>query len=377
MIEYQGKYGKCKVMTYSIDPVAVSQLYDFLNCPASEGASIVIMPDVHAGAGCTIGLTSTTTDKVIPALVGVDIGCGVLGYRFQYHDRVNFEGLDEFIRRVIPCGFSVNEKKQDEFLDKDLLEEVKDVVKKTDQEESRVLRSLGSLGGGNHFIELGKVPSDVGGGYMLTVHSGSRHFGLSIANFYQKIARTKLGNRHGLEWLEGQDSLDYLNSMGTAQRYAEVNRELMCFRILDGFFGDSATNLEPILSVHNYIDFRTNMIRKGAISAVEGEQVIIPWNMRDGLVVGVGKGNADWNWSAPHGAGRSMGRKAAKAQFSVDDFKATMDKAGVWSSCIGKGTIDESPMAYKNHEDIQEALKDTVDIKYTVKPIYNFKAGEG
>jgi RNA-splicing ligase RtcB len=278
MLEYQGKYASCKVMVDSIEDSCVSQIYALLNCPAAEGATIVIMPDVHAGAGCVIGYTSSLTGRVCPSMIGVDIGCGVATYKFPVADfsqeKNRFQRLDTHIRQNVPSGFEVHDKSQVGKLPKPFLAEVDEVVKATGQEGSRVLRSLGSLGGGNHFIELGMAEGD--NGYLfLTIHSGSRNFGLQIANFHQKLAKGRMGNYHGMEWLEGADLDKYVTHMKVAQRYAAYNRYLMASAILE-FFGLLVEDTERIESVHNYIDFDDGVIRKGAISAREGARVVIP-----------------------------------------------------------------------------------------------------
>lgn len=367
-----GKYASCEVMIDSVEPTALTQIYGFLNCPAFEGAKIRIMPDVHAGAGAVIGFTSTLTDKVIPNVVGVDIGCGVLSVLIGELTEIDFEALDEFIRREIPSGFNVHEKapkipiRYAGFWDR-----VEELANRTGQNESRVAKSVGTLGGGNHFIELGLDAHT--GCYWLTVHTGSRNFGLQVAGHHQKIAKA-LHPYGDLSWLEGAESARYLYDMQVCQEYAAYNRRWIARKIKEGFFGSD--NLGPsfgeVESVHNYIDFEDRIIRKGAISAHEGQQVVIPWNMRDGLIIGRGKGNPEWNSSAPHGAGRIMGRGAAKKTLSVDEYRFSM--AGIWSSCVGQGTIDEAPAVYKPAEEILAAIGDTVEVEHVVKPVYNFKA---
>lgn len=366
MLYYQGQYTSCTVMIDDIEEEAVTQIYRFLNCPAFEGSKIVIQPDVHAGAGAVIGFTSTLTDKIIPNVIGVDIGCGVLSYKIGKIE-VDFKLLDRYIRDNIPSGFSVNDRivcKQNQDL-----EEYEKVARETEQDESRVVRSLSSLGGGNHFIELDKDQDE---NIWLTIHSGSRNFGLKIANFHQAKAVKTVGKGHGLEWLEGKDADLYLSHMKTAQKFAAQNRRLMANKILNFF--QMQKPLDVVESVHNYINFNDNILRKGAISANLNERVVIPWNMRDGIIIGRGKGNPDWNCSAPHGAGRIMGRGAAKRTLSMDNYTSTME--GIWSSCISKDTLDEAPMVYKDHQLIRSLIGNTVDIEFTLKPVYNFKAGK-
>ena len=368
MLEYIGKYASCHVMIDEVEEACVTQIYGFLNCPAFEGMTIRLMPDLHAGAGAVIGFTGTLTDKIVPNVIGVDIGCGVASYRLGQLRNINFPELDQYIREHVPNGFNVNER-LDKKID-DTSDEYRKVARATDQDEHRVVRSLKSLGGGNHFIEVGQ---DQNGDVWLTIHSGSRNFGLKIALWHQAKAVKTVGKGRGLEWLEGDEAQLYLDHMKVAQQFASQNRRLMAQQILR-FFGMGVDVIETVESVHNYINFEDRIIRKGAISAHEGERVIIPWNMRDGLVLGRGKGNAEWNYSAPHGAGRVMGRGVAKKTLDVEVFKESMQ--GVWSSCVGKNTLDESPMVYKDHAKIQAAIGDTVDVELTVKPLYNFKAGE-
>jgi RNA-splicing ligase RtcB len=355
-------------MLDEIEPEALQQIYNFLNCPAFEGAKIRIMPDVHAGAGAVIGFTSTLTDKIIPNVIGVDIGCGVLTVNLGAIQGIDFVALDNHIRTYIPSGFNVNSR-VDPLLGQEA-EVYRRVARETEQDEDRVLKSLKSLGGGNHYLEVGR---DQNGNVWVTLHSGSRNFGLKIANWHQAKAVKTVGKGRGLEWLEGERATDYLEHMKIAQQYAAQNRRLMAEEILK-FFGKKLASLELVESVHNYINFQDRILRKGAISAHEGERVVIPWNMRDGMILGRGKGNPEWNFSAPHGAGRVMGRGQAKRTLDLEDFKKTMD--GIWTSCVNKDTLDESPMVYKDPAMIQAAIADTVDIELTVKPLYNFKASE-
>jgi RNA-splicing ligase RtcB len=381
MLEFSGKYASCKVMIDSVEETAIKQIRAFLDCPAFEGAKIRIMPDVHAGAGAVIGFTSSLTDKIIPNVVGVDIGCGIASINLGVRE-VDFAAFDAFVRANVPRhratrrerghhrlgGFSIHEKLPDLEND-DFLSSVHDVSNRTDQHQDRVLRSLGTLGGGNHFIELGQ---DEVGATWLTVHTGSRNFGLRVATWHQDVAVKACGEMGGLEWLEGDAATTYRCHMMVAQSYAALNREIIFQRLVEGFFAVPLGEAPMVESIHNYIDFRDRTIRKGAIAAHAGQQVVIPWNMRDGLIIGVGKGAADWNESAPHGAGRVMGRGQAKRTLKVEDFTATM--AGVWSSCVGTKTLDEAPMVYKDHDAIEAALGDTVEILHHVKPVYNFKA---
>ena len=252
----------------------------------------------------------------------------------------------------------------------DFLSEVNSISKMTEQRPDYVMQSLGTLGGGNHFWECSL---DENGDKWLSIHSGSRNYGLKIANWHQKKAIVIHGKMNGLEYLEGDDAKLYFEHMKNAQVFASLNRQVMAYSVIRSLELDSFA-LESVESVHNYIDFEQGVIRKGAISALKGERVVIPWNMRDGMIIGEGKGNPDWNNSAPHGAGRVMSRSAAKKNLSMDEFKKEM--GGVWSSCISENTLDEAPMAYKDHSKIASLISPTVDVKLHLKPIYNFKAEE-
>ena len=372
MLEFIGDYASCKVMIDEIETEAISQIYRFLNCPAFEGSQIRIMPDCHYGAGAVIGFTGTLTDKVIPNVVGVDIGCGILACKIGQinYDDVLLEKLDLHIRKTVPSGFSVHAD-LDRQIDR-TADDYRKVAIETGQDDGRVVRSLGSLGGGNHFCELDQdvTTKDI----WLTIHSGARNFGLKVCQFHQAKAVKTVGKGHGLDWLEGEDAEHYFRHMQIAQRYASENRKIMAKRILQ-FFGLNIKNVECVESIHNYIDFEDRIVRKGAISARKDQRLIIPWNMRDGVVIGKGKGNPDWNQSAPHGAGRVLGRGQAKRTLDMEEYTESM--AGIWSSCVSPDTIDESPMAYKDCEMIKDAIIDTVEIESVLKPIYNFKAGKG
>lgn len=391
---FKGEYATAHVYVGELETEAVNQIYGFLNCPAFQGASIRIMPDCHAGAGAVIGFTAPVGNKIIPNVIGVDIGCGVVmakdnGWLLNRLDaKGGFPWLDTVIRENVPSGFRHREQPY-EFLGavfdatieqhhgadlKAFWPALDAVAAKIGQPIEKVMNQLGTLGGGNHFIEVDQNPH---GRLGLTVHSGSRNFGLRIAEYHQKKAQDIMagGNRRNdLAWLEGNDAQEYLADMRVAQTFARLNR----LSILDAIFmatGVSIRTFETIESVHNFIG-DDGMIRKGAVSARKGESVIIPWNMRDGLIVGVGKGNTDWNNSAPHGSGRRMSRGQARRTLSVERFGAEMAEAGVWSSCVGTETLDEAPGAYKPTEEILSIIGETVEIMDTLKPVYNFKAGK-
>lgn len=387
-MELQGRYTDCKIFTDYVEQSALSQVYTFLNHPAFKDCKTRFMPDIHAGAGAVIGTTVELSDKIIPNVIGVDIGCGMLSYKLDIKE-IDFRLLDVFIKNNIPSGFSTNNKKQS--IGTELEKDIKEVCQIIGIDNSRALLSVGSLGGGNHFIEIGKDEEDY---LWLTIHSGSRNFGLQVAKYHQNIAvknksndidisliplkereefikKNKIPIPKGMEYLTGEYAEEYIRHMKVAQRYATRSREIMADNIISFL---QCNILESIESIHNYIDFKDRVIRKGAISAHKDELVVIPWNMRDGLIIGKGKGNADWNNSAPHGAGRVMSRSEAKQQIDMEEFKDSMK--GVYSSCVSKDTLDESPMAYKDHTEVEKYLSESVEILHRVKPVYNFKAGE-
>lgn len=372
-MELKGKYNTAKVFTSNIEQEAVSQIVQLLDQEVFKGCKIRIMPDAHAGKGCVIGFTADLRKKVIPNLVGVDIGCGILAVNLGNID-IDFDSLDKFIREEIPHGFDVNKKPQVE-LEKDFCQRLKKVSGKVGTDFNRDILSIGSLGGGNHFIEIGV---DKDGNKWLTVHSGSRNLGHQIATYHQGIAvkycQKKPSYRNlprDLCFLENTELKEYLEDMRFAQEYAERNRRVIAAKILD-FLGFKLENLHYFSTIHNYIDFKDMIIRKGAISAAKGEKVVIPINMRDGSIIAVGKGNADWNNSAPHGAGRLMSRKKARKSISLKEYKESMKN--IWSTSVKKSTVDEAPMAYKPIDEIMENIEETVEIIDIIRPLYNFKA---
>lgn len=400
MIELRGKYGEAKVFTDVVDQESISQVIGLLNQPYIEGSRVRMMPDIHAGAGCTIGTTMTITDKICPNLVGVDIGCGMETIRIK-ETHIELQQLDRLIRREIPSGFAIRAKphRYAKQIDLESLYCAKHV------DLLRAEKSIGTLGGGNHFIEANK---DDAGNIYIVVHSGSRHLGLQIANYYQNagfkaltsykpevieaaIAKMKAEGRQSeiqktlqgmkskhsnipksLAYVEGELLEQYLHDMKIAQEFAMLNRKAMIDVIVNGL---NVHVIEQFTTVHNYIDAENNILRKGAVSAQAGEILLIPINMRDGSLICVGRGNEDWNYSAPHGAGRLMSRSAAKESFTVSEFKKQME--GIYTTSVGHSTLDECPMAYKRIEDILDNIDPTVEIQAIIKPIYNFKAGEG
>ena len=349
-----------KVFAENLEPQAMDQIDTLATCSAFDGAKIRIMPDAHAGAGCVIGFTANLGDKVIPNLVGVDIGCG-MGFCQLYEPIEDFKRLDRTIRKRVPTGFNVYEYP---------LFDVGNLGLRAYDKLLNIERlncSMGTLGGGNHFIE---VDEDEEGNQWLVVHTGSRNLGLQIAKIYQHMAEEECKENvpHGLEYLEGESAQDYLHDMRLCQQWAAHNRDTILNRIL---YNMEISATENVHTIHNYID-DDDIIRKGAISAKEGEMVLIPFNMRDGSILARGKGNPDWNESAPHGAGRLMSRAKAKKTLDVEDFKRQME--GIYTTSVGNGTLDEAPDAYKSMEDILRLIGPTVEVVHRLKPVYNLKA---
>ncbi len=400
MIILNGKYNSAKVFTEVIDEASISQIISLCNQPVSENSRIRIMPDVHAGAGCTIGTSMTVTDKAIPNLVGVDIGCGMETVRLK-EKHIELQKLDKLIYEKIPSGFDIREKEH-------RYNERIDLTKLYCYEHinpTRAQRSIGTLGGGNHFIEADKG-SD--GSIYIVIHSGSRHLGVETAKYYQEEAYRRLNGsaksdvdalisqlksegkekqiqseikklkntkhtdvpKH-LAYTEGELFEQYIHDMKIVQEFAMLNRKAMMDEIIKGM-GLHIT--EHFTTVHNYIDTETMILRKGAVSAQMGEKLLIPINMRDGSLICTGKGNEDWNYSAPHGAGRLMSRSQAKESFTVSEYKKQMK--GIYTTSVNSATLDECPMAYKSIDDIVNNIGETVEINDIIKPIYNFKAGE-
>ena len=388
-----------KIFTDNIEDKARAQIDELMNQEAFKDAKVRIMPDVHAGKGCVIGFTANLGDKVVPNLVGVDIGCGMLTVNLGRED-INLASIDRVIRENIPSGYNVHDTPSPN-IDEVILDDLycRPYLKNVDH----IRKSVGTLGGGNHFIE---IDVDKVGNQYLIIHTGSRNLGKQVAEYYQELAvktsagRDKLsverliadykatGREKEIEgaleslktsapivpkhlaYLEGEYRRQYLHDMRLCQVFADINRiEIAC-----AILGTDPHYYGAFSTVHNYIDFESNIVRKGAISARAGKKVLIPLNMRDGCILGVGKGNPDWNYSAPHGAGRLMSRAEAKRTVSMEDFKNSM--SGIYTTSVTESTIDESPFAYKAPEEIIERISDTVDIIEVLKPIYNFKATE-
>ena len=392
----RGRCAAATVMTNVVDDTTRRQIVSFLDQPAFAEHPVVIMPDCHAGKGSVIGFTMKLGEYVIPNTIGVDIGCGIESYRIGRCD-IDYARFDCFVRESVPSGGDVHTgKRQFGARDRGLWESVERVLSILKQgyggrfapDSDRVRRSLGTLGGGNHFIEIDEDDSGV---KWLVIHSGSRNFGKRVAEYYQQRAADFISEKRiagvprDLAYLprESDAGRDYLDAMRIAQEYAAQNRRLIAAALL-GYFeagGRRAEMDESVLrdvrsvkSIHNYISFEDDVIRKGAISAHAGEELIIPLTMRDGVIVGVGKGNAAWNCSAPHGAGRVLSRTLAKEALDMKDYVREM--SGVWSSCVNRHTLDESPMAYKPKEAIIPYLSATMEVHTIMKPVYNFKAVE-
>lgn len=389
---YKNSIGnEVKIFAKTFEFEAYDQIKSLANYEPYLNEKIRIMPDAHAGKGCTVGTTMTITDKITPNLVGVDIGCGMLVTQLCDKD-INLNKLDKVIRDLIPSGFSIRNKSASKF-DFSNLRCAKDVDLK------RAMLSIGTLGGGNHFIE---VDRDDEGNLYLVIHSGSRNLGVNVCKHYQNKAWKKLNEMSAIKadlitelkkqgrekeidselkklqkpkankdlaHLEGKDFEDYINDMKIVQNYASLNREIMALVILKEMELRASDRFQ---SIHNYIDVHNMIMRKGAVSAKDGEILLIPINMRDGALICRGKGNKDWNYSAPHGAGRLMSRSKAKEAISMGEYTESMKD--IFSTSVNISTIDEAPQAYKTIDEIVGAISDTVDIEKIIKPIYNFKA---
>ncbi len=368
----KGEHNFAKVYTDQVEQSAIDQIELLCSQPWTRGLNIRIMPDVHAGAGCTIGTTMEVKNYyVCPNLVGVDIGCGMEVAKLEPQD-IDLVKLDRFIRKKIPSGFARRTLPHEIYVSL-AIEQVdklwsQDIIPKAGG-MGTILCSVGTLGGGNHFIELNK--NDAGEIYIV-IHSGSRNFGLQVANYYQKIAdeRQPFADE-GLAFLTGDATKAYLHDMMIAQEFATLNRHAMMYDILQFL---EVEPIETFTTIHNYIDPESYILRKGAVSAKEGEKFIIPINMRDGSLICVGKGNKDWNYSAPHGAGRLMSRGEARKELTVEEFQKQME--GIYTTSANASTLDESPMAYKGMENIVNNIEPTANIIENIKPIYNFKAAE-
>lgn len=397
MMILKGKYNTANVYASVIEDEASAQIIELLNQPFTAGQRIAIMPDVHAGAGCVIGTTMTITDKVVPNLVGVDIGCGMETVKLKERE-IDLQRLDECIRGNIPAGMNIRSFRHKYAQQADL----KSLKCGAHIDFDRAKLSVGTLGGGNHFIEVDK---DKNGSLYLIIHSGSRHLGVETAKFYQNKAFRRLSKPDRQEinaivdslkkqsrqneiqsalaeyqrkfpdipkelaYCEGELFDSYIHDMRIVQRFAALNRKAMVDEIVNGM----GLHIDKqFTTIHNYIDIDNMILRKGSVSAQSGEILLIPINMRDGSLICKGKGNPDYNYSAPHGAGRLFSRNQAKQNFTVEDYRNEM--RGIYTTSVNESTLDECPMAYKSLEDIVGNLGDTVEILEQVKPIYNFKA---
>lgn len=402
-----GKYSSAIVYTDVIEDTAEEQIKLLCDQPFAQGSRIRIMPDVHAGKGCVIGFTADLGDMVIPNIVGVDIGCGMYTVELGKID-IDYEKLDGAIRKNVPSGRNVHEGRIvrfPELLDLKCYRNLKDA--------RRLERSIGTLGGGNHFIEADR---DDDGNKYLVIHTGSRNLGTQVAEYYQSLAyelmcgKDKLfeqqnemierykaeGRRSEIQsaikalhrdfqaqecdtprelcYLTGEYREMYLHDMRICQKFASLNRVTIAQIILGEAFGMQLSDCPHFETIHNYIDMESNIVRKGAVSAKKGEKLLIPINMRDGSLICVGKGDPEWNCSAPHGAGRLFSRGTAKEKFTLDEFQNSME--GIFSTSVHLSTIDECPMAYKSMEDIVDNITPTAEIIRVIKPVYNFKAGD-
>lgn len=400
MIRIEGKFNTALCYCTELEEIAKEQIQAVCDQEAFSGCKIRIMPDVHAGKGCTIGTTMTVTDKVVPGMVGVDIGCGMETVKIAQR-KIDFEKLDALIHEKIPCGREV--RKDFHALNGEIDLETLRCAPFVHLERAR--KSIGTLGGGNHFIEVDRGED---GGLYLIVHSGSRHLGVEVAEYYQEQGRQalwggayyqigeliarykeegrfseietavqalkkeqKIGIPKELVYVEGKLFEDYIHDMHIVQKFAALNRKAMVDVIVSGM---GFERVEEFTTIHNYIDTEAMILRKGSVSAKKGEKLLIPINMRDGSLICIGKGNEEWNCSAPHGAGRLMSRRKAFDSLSIAQYRAEM--AGVYTSCIQAETLDESPMAYKSMEEIVGQIGETVTVVERVKAVYNFKAAE-
>lgn len=400
MLEFKGKYNTAKVFTDTIEESAIDQIRQLCDMAYTEGLKIRIMPDVHTGAGCTIGTTMEIKDKAVPNLVGVDIGCGMEVVQLKEKE-IDLVKLDQIIHERIPSSFNIRSNPH-AYLDKIDLDQLKCAAFVN---LDRAAKSIGTLGGGNHFIEIDK---DDEGNLYLVIHSGSRHLGNEAARHYQRLGWQRLNHfdpksiaemicsyreagrekeiqgeierlkniqrcdvPEALAYVEEDLFEDYLHDIAIIQKFAMLNRQAIADEIMTAM---QLHEVNQFTTIHNYIDTENMILRKGAVSAKKGEILLIPINMRDGSLICMGKGNPDWNMSAPHGAGRLFSRQKAKAQFTLEAYQASME--GIYTTSINQDTLDECPMAYKNMDEIVANIEPTVEILKVIKPIYNFKAGE-
>ena len=354
-MELKGKFANAIIHTSDIDENTINQVNNLINCDVSEGSDIHIMPDCHAGKGCTIGTTMTIKDRVCPNLVGVDVGCAILCLKVQ-----GDFSIDDFLDACekVPSGVG---KYNTEMIPFDDIKNLSFPLERPEQ----ILYSIGSLGSGNHFIELNE---DEDGNRYIVIHTGSRNLGIQVCSHHMEIAK-KTNPRGDLSFLTGTDLDNYLNDMRICQTYAQKNRLEIGNTILRNL--GNAKIVDTFETVHNYIDFDDNILRKGAISCTKGKKVLIPFNMRDGSVIAVGKGNPDWNFSGPHGAGRIMSRSEARKNLTLEEYQNTMK--GISSRTVCQNTIDEAPQVYKDSKEIENLISETVEVQKHLKVIANYK----
>lgn len=407
MLQVEGCYNTAIIYTDKVEESAIEQIKQLCDQKFTQGCRIRVMPDAHTGKGCVIGFTADLGECVIPNIVGVDIGCGMLTVELG-KEEIDFEKLDKVIHEKVPSGKQVHEGRLMRFpklMEMECYRELKD--------SKRIVRSIGTLGGGNHFVEIDKDEED---NFYLIIHTGSRNLGKQVAEYYQKLAYDLLrgkdeifekqkqiieeykaaGRKKEIQaaiielkksfeakeisipkelcYLTGEYREKYLHDMKICQEFASINRRMIANLILGAMYEKSIEDYEFFETVHNYIDYKRNMVRKGAVSAEKGEKLLIPINMRDGSLICIGKGNEEWNYSAPHGAGRIYSRTSAKQNLSMEEFKKEME--GIYTTSISEATLDESPMAYKNMEDIVENITPTAEIIKRIKTVYNFKAAD-
>lgn len=366
MQKIRGNYTDAVIYSDSVEEYALAQVKMICDNEAAADSRICLMPDVHPGKVCPVGLTMTVGERILPALIGIDIGCGISYIKFE-ETKIEFQKLDTVIRQNIPVGSNVRKESHHYSCDFDFGE----LTCGKHIRKDKTMLSLGTLGGGNHFLEL-DVDSEQN--IYAVVHSGSRSLGHQVAEFYMREGQKQLKKQgikvpYELIWLEGELMEDYLHDLAEVQGYAMLNREIMLAELAKKMKWKEIHYGE---SIHNYVDEK-QILRKGAIAAYAGDEVIIPVNMKDGIILGTGKGNPEWNYSAPHGGGRIIRRDEVKKQHTVAEFKELM--TGVYSPTIGKDTLDEAPFAYRRIEEILENIKDTVEVKNILKPVYNYKAG--
>lgn len=395
MLELKGKYCKdCKIFTDNIEQDALSMIYHFLDHPMFAGSKIRIMPDVHAGKDIVVGFTVPFTDHVNPDHVGGDIGCSVSTAITDIPiNPDDYAAIEHRIRETVKFGMAVHDKAVYPYAElyKHLQQRIREarqqwpemvdnadasergiraMLKRIDQSERMFYYSVGTVGGGNHFVEVGVTPE---GNYAFTVHCGSRNLGQKVWKYWKQESAKQTTASNG--YLTGDAMKGYITDMVVSQAYAEYNHKVidrLVFEAINGVSEKKGAIVEQIYTTHNYIDFSMKMLRKGAVAAPKGRKLVIPFNMRDGLIICHGKGNDDWNCSAPHGAGRLMSRADAKELIDLEEYRESM--AGIYSTSIGTGTIDESPMAYKDPKEILRLIEDTVEVDYFIKPVINLKA---